>query len=372
VFGDPQLPLISPLFRALAWFPRNLTLKGPRIISRETSIAILRTYSNFQLKMSHSVTGTTSYKRRLPSGTSKTGRRQYHSCDQCRKGKRACDIVLSEESVSAQSTAPCSNCVKTRKSCTLVWLNSAKQSLTKGKERRNSGQDQQELADSTMARVPIRGFALENLDYDLQYTANEGFGLPISPPTHAFLGMPQEQCYGTGSTSSELLLNMTSMYGYETGSSGAGISNPGNICSPLVGTNSSFDGSIFSHNLTTPGNTSLSSIYEQATPSTERSPKRRRSRPSPSPGLYPEHTSETPSNIDRRKSLLCHTNSQIHNSTAHSSLSLEHRISLGYSKASISSGLVKIYHDSKSFLLLCRKIIYSRHLSRPPSLITPS
>ena len=349
--GSPQ----SLIEETLSYFTSPSTHHG------ETLISVFETHIT---DMSQSIIGTTSYRRRLPSGTSKTGRRQYRSCDQCRKGKRACDIVLSDESVSTQSAAPCSNCAKTRKSCTLVWLNSAQQSVTKGKERRDSAPDQQQVADLTMGWDPLWGGALtslnHDLDSDLRNTTNENLDLPLSSPTNTFLGIPQQQSYSTNSTSSESLLDMTFMYGCETGSTGTGISNSGNICSPLAGTHSSFDGSILSQSLTTPGITSFSSTYENTTPPTERSPKRRRSQHSSSPGPGSEHTGGAHSHNGRRNLLLSHTNSPPFNPTAHSSLSLEHRISLGYSKASISSGLVKIYHDSRSFLCLsmpqCRRL----------------
>jgi hypothetical protein len=203
----------------------------------------------------------------------------------------------------------------------------------------------------------------DDLEPDFRNITNENLELPLSLPTYAFLGLPQQQCYSTELTSSESLFDTTFMYGYETGSTGIGISNPRNSCS-LAGTNSSFDSSILSHNLATPENTSFSSFYENTTPPTRRSPKRKRNLHS-SPRPSSKYTGGTPSNNGRTKSLLCHTNSHPQNPTAHPSFSLEHRIALDYSKTSISSGLVKIYHDSRSFLLLsmprCRKIsIYDK------------
>lgn len=59
------------------------------------------------------------------SATSKTGRRQHRSCDQCRKGKRACDLVMLNNvgfRKGGYDAFPCSNCTKTRKTCTIEWL----------------------------------------------------------------------------------------------------------------------------------------------------------------------------------------------------------------------------------------------------------
>ncbi|KAF2188893.1 hypothetical protein K469DRAFT_626628 [Zopfia rhizophila CBS 207.26] len=75
---------------------------------------------------------------------SKTSRKQNRCCDQCRKGKRACDAAILEDTLldtSAPPTsggnptvfhysdvfgplAPCGNCEKTKKSCTFEWLRS--------------------------------------------------------------------------------------------------------------------------------------------------------------------------------------------------------------------------------------------------------
>ncbi|PSN65970.1 hypothetical protein BS50DRAFT_588759 [Corynespora cassiicola Philippines] len=73
---------------------------------------------------------------------SKTSRKQNRCCDQCRKGKRACDAAILEDTLlDASGTsasnptvfhysdnfgplAPCSNCEKTKKNCTFEWLRS--------------------------------------------------------------------------------------------------------------------------------------------------------------------------------------------------------------------------------------------------------
>ncbi|KAF2873804.1 hypothetical protein BDV95DRAFT_541173 [Massariosphaeria phaeospora] len=73
---------------------------------------------------------------------SKTSRKQNRCCDQCRKGKRACDAAILEDTLldsngSSDSTpavfhysdvfgplTQCSNCQKTKKICTFEWLRS--------------------------------------------------------------------------------------------------------------------------------------------------------------------------------------------------------------------------------------------------------
>ncbi|KAJ4984866.1 C6 zinc finger domain-containing protein [Stagonosporopsis vannaccii] len=72
---------------------------------------------------------------------SKTNRKQNRCCDQCRKGKRACDAAILEDSLLDASKsgdhpsvfhysdvygplAACGNCEKTKKNCTFEWLRS--------------------------------------------------------------------------------------------------------------------------------------------------------------------------------------------------------------------------------------------------------
>ncbi|KAF1846990.1 uncharacterized protein K460DRAFT_51453 [Cucurbitaria berberidis CBS 394.84] len=72
---------------------------------------------------------------------SKTSRKQNRCCDQCRKGKRACDAAILEDTLldtnksSGNPTvfhysdvygplASCANCEKTKKNCTFEWLRS--------------------------------------------------------------------------------------------------------------------------------------------------------------------------------------------------------------------------------------------------------
>ncbi|KAK4935014.1 hypothetical protein LTR10_023855 [Elasticomyces elasticus] len=81
-------------------------------------------------------------------GYSKTTRRQYQSCDQCRKSRRACDAstlrvanfpLPDDETVSLATPIceACSNCAKTNKKCTFEWLRSLPlQGLPKGVKRK--------------------------------------------------------------------------------------------------------------------------------------------------------------------------------------------------------------------------------------------
>ena len=61
-------------------------------------------------------------------------RRQNKSCDQCREGKRRCDVqVYAHTSISLQSNkrkylGPCSNCVRWKKQCTTKWIQEKRES----------------------------------------------------------------------------------------------------------------------------------------------------------------------------------------------------------------------------------------------------
>ena len=83
------------------------------------------------------------------TGYSKTSRRQYQACDQCRKSRRACDAgtlrvadfpfreVEQHLDSSAPTSEACSNCTRTNKRCTFVWLTQLPlQDLPKGVKRK--------------------------------------------------------------------------------------------------------------------------------------------------------------------------------------------------------------------------------------------
>src|ERR1700761_2522658 len=82
------------------------------------------------------------------AGYSKTSRRQYQACDQCRKSRRACDAGTlrvvnfpfredEEEESPPSSCEACSNCARTSKRCTFHWLSRLPlQGLPKGVKRK--------------------------------------------------------------------------------------------------------------------------------------------------------------------------------------------------------------------------------------------
>ena len=60
-----------------------------------------------------------------------TNRRQNHSCDRCRHGKRACDAVRSDQGLVA-----CSTCERLGIQCTFKWLQSSQSRSAKARDRR--------------------------------------------------------------------------------------------------------------------------------------------------------------------------------------------------------------------------------------------
>lgn len=85
-------------------------------------------------------------------------RRQYRSCDQCRKGKRACDGDVPESlpevnpapaGADISPRSPCSNCTKWRKDCTYNWLSTAPCERRTKRPRRDTAGSETADADVT-------------------------------------------------------------------------------------------------------------------------------------------------------------------------------------------------------------------------------
>ncbi|KAF2468722.1 uncharacterized protein BDR25DRAFT_264564 [Lindgomyces ingoldianus] len=137
--------------------------------------------------------------------SSKTSRKQNRCCDQCRKGKRACDAAILEDTLLDTNgssggnptvfhysdvfgpLAACSNCEKTKKTCTFEWLRSQRvsqatpqSSAPPAKRRRKSGssnnsQSRTETAGQLLAEVAPHPSALSGTTF-----ANGGDLLPAS------------------------------------------------------------------------------------------------------------------------------------------------------------------------------------------------
>jgi hypothetical protein len=107
-------------------------------------------------------------------------RKQSHSCDQCRKGKRRCDaVVFKDFSPSSQNQDPiqypaaCTYCKRTRKQCTYKWLSSQKsrrgsRSLASTEEQPQSPQFTAESTPSE-SNMPAQVSLSINSEYDNGY-----------------------------------------------------------------------------------------------------------------------------------------------------------------------------------------------------------
>ncbi|KAK5052637.1 hypothetical protein LTR84_002502 [Exophiala bonariae] len=127
------------------------------------------------------------------SGYSKTSRRQYQSCDQCRKSRRACDAATLRVAnfplgydqnlgPSEYLTDACSNCARTSKKCTFDWLRTLpKQSLPKGIKRKLG------INEPLHSAVAAQPTAISNAEYHSHYNNSSfvGNGIPNPAPSHS-------------------------------------------------------------------------------------------------------------------------------------------------------------------------------------------
>ncbi|KAH5411813.1 hypothetical protein HBI23_172920 [Parastagonospora nodorum] len=124
---------------------------------------------------------------------SRTSRKQNRCCDQCRKGKRACDAAILEDALLDDTKAKenpttfhysdvfgplaaCSNCEKTKKTCTFDWLRSqrvaqsketAASSLPPPKRRRTSS------TKSSRPKESVRQYVTEPVCQNDSYTSGD-------------------------------------------------------------------------------------------------------------------------------------------------------------------------------------------------------
>jgi Fungal Zn(2)-Cys(6) binuclear cluster domain len=108
-------------------------------------------------------------------------RRQYHSCDQCRRGRRACDAASLAPSVSGNIDVypvTCSTCAKTGKRCTFDWLQAVSKKAIRCNSRRSD----------TAARISKARKAFERpADHVFNDTLSDD---RCSPPSNSQLFLP--------------------------------------------------------------------------------------------------------------------------------------------------------------------------------------
>ncbi|KKK21989.1 hypothetical protein ARAM_005065 [Aspergillus rambellii] len=101
-------------------------------------------------------------------------RRQHHSCDQCRKGKRACDSPIIRDS----GFSSCSNCKRWKKRCTFDWL-----SLKKTEPKKHRRTKEARSTSSPQEHDEVTSLPQENLDnLRAGITPTEPSDLPLPWP----------------------------------------------------------------------------------------------------------------------------------------------------------------------------------------------
>ena len=127
------------------------------------------------------------------AGYSKTSRRQYQACDQCRKSRRACDAGTlrvanfpfredDHSHCSSLASEACSNCARTSKRCTFDWLSRLPlQGLPKGVKRKLEST----VLPGLLANPPPDS-TFQSTYYD-SYPSAEQLVLPqLAPATNSF------------------------------------------------------------------------------------------------------------------------------------------------------------------------------------------
>ncbi|KAH8820149.1 hypothetical protein F5884DRAFT_38946 [Xylogone sp. PMI_703] len=320
--------------------------------------------------MSKSPAASASHNPRRPSSTSKTGRRQYRSCDQCRRGKRACDVDLPDDftpgAASSAPLDPCSSCAKTNKTCTIEWLTTTSQALQQGRKQRPS------TTKRDAARPP--GGLADWGQVGRASTSDLDVTLANNPNFHAQLGpMPDLWNLYSGDGSQQQLDTPESVNGFllpeEISQEYAQFGSAANLAWDAENLQSNVHNSNYNalDFMGEPPNYVITPPTDYATSSTDmtmttldkdasrdallhRARKKRRQRsltpePSESNGLYEP--------INPRKRLLYREGAYSPPLTDPSSAALEFRLAMSHAKFSISSGLFRIYHDSMENALSC-------------------
>ncbi|KAL4874803.1 hypothetical protein BJY04DRAFT_224643 [Aspergillus karnatakaensis] len=108
-------------------------------------------------------------------------RRQFHSCDPCRKGKRGCDAPENRAEIQFVS---CSNCKKWKKECTFNWLSTNPTLKAKGaqeKRKRTKTAKAVTITDaSTESATPDDSLGIPSIGSDLGLSV-DGLSAPWFP-----------------------------------------------------------------------------------------------------------------------------------------------------------------------------------------------
>lgn len=293
-------------------------------------------------------------KSRLSTSTVNAGarRRQFSSCDQCRKGKRACNIFTLGDGTDSVSRT-CSNCSKTGKICTLEWL--------KSKDRTPCSKMQPPVNQNSMAAVESQDKAWDQYNWNYHedsvpspldtiwdfppspavyiYQQNSEFGKGFrTGPTHCEGDFPKEASYDQSQNPTLYIFDSDSDLAIEGSVS---LSNASTISPSTNGLNGKYAES----------EAGVDEHLESSTPERLDYPERIKRRCSmPESSFRP--TRQRASQASRRRSSfslqrppLCVVDP--------SSANLEYRLASSTNKSFISGNLMRIYHDSMENALSC-------------------
>lgn len=271
-------------------------------------------------------------------------RRQFSSCDQCRKGKRACNILVASNEPWVISR-PCSNCSKTGKNCTTEWLKSrhgAPNGTPESGRTDHSSDHQIQGNVQTEEQIPfsqcdtMSGFGVDHSDHVYSpslYVYQQNFESnppPLMNGNSVLLEDIQHNPDNYDSPNSSRSGEGTSQ-SHATSYSGMGIN--GNKGQEIVMDNHHLEFLPEETNHYTPAPLAKKQRRTSVPASSQRQTIRRLSGSAP-----------------RRPSFHSVRSSNYANP---SSASLEYRLASRANKAFVSGNLVKIYHDSMENALSC-------------------
>nr|XP_007729758.1 uncharacterized protein A1O3_01422 [Capronia epimyces CBS 606.96]EXJ92868.1 hypothetical protein A1O3_01422 [Capronia epimyces CBS 606.96] len=330
------------------------------------------------------------------SGYSKTTRRQYQSCDQCRKSRRACDAgtlrvanfpFSDDEPPTAPASAceACSNCAKSGKKCTFVWLRTLPlHGLPKGIKRKLelTGDAASNLSSETNPRSPQASTSSAESTLAPHVTCNPSVPLEFTHSPYSKLASEKDAHQGRPTSHRP----HSASHGALTGPSGvsgeaAGASIPAFSAHSKPGirwttptltradTSSSSSSSISTESRTTTFSVqaprSVASTFSDSSREREStdtlSPKHARYTAHPEGGREPRpgmrlpsaNLSSSSSTVSRRPSISSALPSTGRHPSSTPLSPRQVRFADGAMKSMIATGLLRIYHDSFENSLSC-------------------
>lgn len=278
----------------------------------------------------------------MPLRDGRVRRRQFSSCDQCRKGKRGCNVFERQEDLWSIS-GPCSMCSKTGKECTFEWIKSRGE-ISQGKEGRPA-------IDATSDKTQYQTLNCNQVDWTLpdQCLGESEYALGSSIPTQIY----PEQKFSTNLLN---LLEDESIIASPEYNSPRSTINSSDLQTLEGLANIERINNVVSFASFNPFDptTSINSLggSETTIDESSRRPKkkiRRTFMPTSSDKIGASGLSRSSS----RRELISGARRFSTFPLAPSSANLEYRLAISTNKSAISGSLLRIYHDSMENALSC-------------------